>query len=202
MTITLSCGKQDFPDYSDEEEVFQHEEEEATYKAQFRSLNRTSSNMTARAHLWIKGRQFYVKVVMKAGYPLLRYQQYIHRGARCPDERDDLNNDSILDAHEASVASGEMLIPLDKNIKVQMAGMEWFPMSDSEGEFYYSRATAFPLMMEDLYQEDPRPGDGLVKLAESEDLDLDRRTIIIYGTPEDPLRPIACAEIKMDILLQ
>src|SRR5688500_12194922 len=113
MTILLSCGKQDFPDYSNEEEVFEHEEEEATFKAHFKSINRTSRRIRAEGLLWIKGRQFYVKIVMRNGYPLLRYQQYIHKGSRCPDQRDDLNNDSVLDAHEVSIASGEMLVPLD-----------------------------------------------------------------------------------------
>lgn len=201
MTISLSCGKQDFPDYSDEEEIFQHEEEEATYKARFKSLN-GPRRINASGLLWVKGRQFYVKVVMRGAYPLLRYQQYIHKGSRCPDQRDDLNNDSLLDAHEVSVASGEMLIPLDKNIRVQTDGMEWFPMSDTSGEYYYSRATVLPLLMEDLYLEDPRPDDGVVKLPRSENLDLDHRTIIIYGTAEDPLRPVACAEIRMDTLFQ
>ena len=202
MTISLSCGKQDFPDYSNEEEIFQHEEEEATYKAQFKSLNGSSRRISANGLLWIKGRQFYVKIVMNRSYPLLRYQQYIHKGPHCPDQDDDLNNDSIIDAHEVSVVSGEMLIPLDKNIRVQTDGMEWFPMSDSTGKYYYSRASSFPLMMEDLYKDDLRPHDGVVKLLKSEDLDLERRIIVLYGTPEDPLRPVACAQITKDILFQ
>lgn len=202
MTISLSCGKQDFPDYDEEDEIFQHEEAEATFKAEFISINPGAGNVDANGLLWIKGRQFYVRIVLERGFPLLRYQQYIHAGSRCPDRSDDLNNDSVLDPHEVNVASGKMLIPLDKNIKVQIKGMEWFPMSNSEGEFYYSRATAFPSMMEDLYLEDPHPDDELGKLARNEDLELEKRTIIIYGTPDDPLRPIACAEIDMDMLFQ
>lgn len=178
--------------------VLQHEEAEASFKASFRPLNGLGKRIKAQGLLWVKGRQIYIRIVMNNSFPSLRYQQYLHTGSRCPGNGDDTNGDRIVDAYEARKASGDLLIPLDKNIQKQIKGMEWFPVSDKGGEYYYSRATALPFLMDDLYQEDRFPSDGIAKLENGEPLDLDRRTIIIYGTPSDPLRPVACAEIKFD----
>lgn len=198
MTVLVSCGKQDFPNYDEEEVVLEHQEAEASFKADFRSLNGLQNRIKANGLLWVKGRQIYIKIVMNKSFPFLRYQQFIHAGSRCPGRSDDLNGDRIIDAYEVRRASGDILIPLDKNIQIQTKGMEWFPVSDKEGEYYYSRATALPFLMDDLYQKDQFPADGITKLAVGENLDLDRRTVIIYGTPSDPLKPVACAEIQYD----
>lgn len=196
--LLLSCGKQDFPDYDDEEVIFEHQEAESNYRLEFQGLNNGRNLIRSYGVLWVKGRQFYIKIVTTRSFPYQRFQQYIHTGGRCPSAHDDLNRDGIIDHEEVLKASGHMLIPLDKSLKAQDWGREWFPVADKEGAYYYSRATALPFMMEDLYEKDPRPHDELAKLSKNEKLDPERRTVIIYGSPQDPLRPVACAEVEFD----
>lgn len=198
LTLFSSCGKQDFPDYDKEEEVPEHQEAESNYILKFKGLNNAKNRFRANGVLWIKGRQFYIKIVTTRSFPNQRFQQYIHTGSRCPTGEDDLNRDGIIDHQEVIYASGPMLIPLDKSLKAQEWGREWFPVADKYGAFYYSRATALPFMMVDLYEKDPLPSDDLVKLTKDEKLDPERRTVVIYGSPEDPLRPVACAEVDFD----
>lgn len=198
MTILVSCGKQDFPDYKGERKIFEHEETEGTFVAKFKALNSTRRRLSFSALMWVRGRQLYVRTALKNGEPHVRYQQYIHTGSKCPDGSADLDKNSLIDAYEVRQASGEMLIPLDKNIKFQEKGMEWFPVANKDGVFYYSRATALPDMMVDLYDKNKNSVKGLTKLSKNEKLDLEKRTIVIYGTATDPLKPVACGEIKFD----
>lgn len=189
MTILLSCGKQEFPDYSGEREVLEHQEAEATYTARFRILNPGRRRLSVSLLIWIKGRQIYFKTIMKNGEPHVRYQQHIHTGARCPDTKTNIN------VFELRQLTGDILIPLDKDIKFQEKGMEWFPVTNKHGNYDYSRATALPDLMHDLYQKDQNPLNGITKLERGEKLNLEERTIVIYGSATDPLKPVACGEI-------
>jgi hypothetical protein len=192
MTILVSCGKQDFPDYQDEAVALEHEEVEATYHARFQNLN--GSKVRAQGFLWVKGRQFYVKVVVKNSSPFIRHQQFIHSREKCPKGR--------IDYQEVESQVGEILIPLDRHIQSQEKGMEWFPVANKDGEYYYSRATALPFLIHDLYQKDLKPHDGITKLPQDEKLELDRRTIMLYGSATNPLEPVACAEIFFESYIQ
>lgn len=192
----LSCGKQKFPDYEDNSDLQREEQEAGVYGAKFVSLNpQASGNIRAHAVLWTRGNQFYVRVIQHSRNPRVRHQQFIHKGGRCPQSTDDRNGDNKIDYAEAVQSSGEMLIPLDRSLKTQAHGNEWFPTSDSAGTFNYSRSVGIHDLLIDLRANDPNPDDMLGKLDAGENLEVDQRTIIIYGTSTDPMLPIACAEI-------
>jgi hypothetical protein len=185
----IGCGKQHFPDYSDNLEAQMEQEEVRYYKAQFFAIN---SNYKTKGHalLWIKENQFYVRIVMTKGQPLTIYKQFIHKGQRCPDRSADLNSDGALDISEVTTFSGEILIPLDREVKSDDLGSEWFPESSDNGTYYYSSAADYNEFMKNLRH--------LQKLSRSEKLELGRRVIVLYGSATDPLLPIACAEIYED----
>lgn len=196
LLLCYSCGKQKFPDYRPPGLVLSDEEEEA-HRTYFKSLNPSlAGRVKGHVVIWVRDLQFYARVVVFKGPKNLRIQQYIHTGNHCPTIRDDLNNDGMIDFSEVIKSSGEILVPLDGKLRSQTSGMNWFPVSDRDGAFYYSRAANLKWFMEDLRARDENPGDHVVKLAKSEDLALKRRVVILYGSTSDPLLPIACADIQ------
>lgn len=191
----VACGKNDFPDYSGDDDHITHSERAATFMADFRPLNPQRSSFTGTFFSWIKEQQIYVRIVMKKGPKRTRFQQFIHRGSNCPGPSDDSNADGDLDFHEVLASSGSLLVPLDKSLRSQVRGNEWFPVSGNSGTYYYSSATSLKEMISDLKKRDPYPFDSLSKLKANESLSLGKKVVVIYGTETDPLFPIACAEI-------
>jgi hypothetical protein len=199
LLVFQGCGKQKFPDY-DEKPDRQEEQAPGYYTGEFTSLNSRYAG-TVRAHsvVWTKGQQFYGRVVMMKGVPSVIYQQFIHKGPTCPTMRNDYNHDGLLSVEEAAIVAGPMLIPLDRNLKSQLSGIEWFPRTDREGMYYYSRAGDISDMMKDLRKLDISSARGLGKLGIDENLDIDQRTIILYRSSSENFIPVACAELKEDI---
>ncbi|MFP5384881.1 MAG: hypothetical protein ACLGHN_02295 [Bacteriovoracia bacterium] len=195
MLVILSCGKKDFPDYQEEIIPVHFEEHDGVYKGRFKNLNPRRARVRANALMSIKGRQFYVKVAMMKGKKGVRYQQYIHEGPFCPTMAADRDRNGIIDFTEVQIHSGEILVPLDRKLKSQLEGNGWYPTAGIEGSYYYSKAARLEELMTDLYLPDPFPGDGMRKLKSGEKFNPGKRVIIIYGTPLDPLLPVACAEM-------
>lgn len=199
VLIFQSCGKQKFPDYDNEPER-QEEQAPGYYTGSYAPLNSQYYGLIkAHSILWTKGQQFYVRVVVLKSSPSLIYQQYIHKGALCPTMKDDINSDGVLSAEEAARVSGPMLIPLDRNLRTQQSGLEWFPRTDRYGMYYYSRSGDISEMMRDLRKPDAAPDRGLAKLHKSENLNLEQRTIILYRSSSEAFIPIACTQLAEDI---
>lgn len=193
----LSCGKQKFPNYEPQQIVEWEEEEEGAYRITFKALNPSlTGRIKGHAVLWKRSSQFYARVVLFKGPANSRIQQYIHMGSQCPTLKDDLNGDNTIDFSEVLFHTGKILVPLDSVLNYQQRGSDWFPTSDDDGAYYYSRSANINLMMEDLTGRDEDPSDHIVKLGMGENLNLRNRTIILYGSTSDPLIPLACAEIN------
>ena len=137
--------------------------------------------------------------------------QYIHTGSRCPSIKDDRNGDGYLDFIEAHDVVGDILIPLDSVLESQLRGMNLFPKIKRNNGYYYSEATNFTRMMEDLRRVDTFSDDRIRKLHRNEELDLTTRVVMVYGvsdernlpetiesyegySPQASL-PVACSEI-------
>jgi hypothetical protein len=194
--VFISCGKSKFPDYEDHSPFERERQNGGFYHGFLKILNpQFAGKIKASYVLWIKDVQFYAGVKVHNAPPEVRYQQYIHSGARCPARSDDLNGDGLIDFSEVLQSSGKILVPLDGSLKSQREGSEWFPVTTVRGKYSYSRAAAVYHLMEDLRSSDPYMRNDMIKLGPSENLDLNRRTIIIYGSESDPLLPVFCAEI-------
>lgn len=183
----ISCGEGKFPDYEPENPAIEISSEHQYFKGKFVALNRKYSTMSkGDSLLWVKLRQFYVKIVFW-GRGQERYHQFIHTGDKCPDINSDLNRDGIIDFHEALLTSGEILIPLDRNIQSKTAGSEWYPISSKDGSYLYSRSSSLLKMLPDL------------GYSSVDSLDLSNRVIIIYSSKVRSMLPVACAEIENEI---
>lgn len=189
----ISCGKEKFPDYRENENEALPVESSIRIRGNFVALNHARIRGTYLS--WIEGNQIYFAIQIKRASARTRIQQYVHTGSKCPGIYSDLNKDGKTDYSEILVSTGEMLIPLDKKLNQQLDGSDWFPITDEHGFYSYSRAGSVGLLVRDLRDSDEDTGDSLAKLSPSEDLSLSGRTIVLYGTDKDPLLPVACAEL-------
>lgn len=196
IIFLTSCGKQNFPDYEEEEPEFVFEEASESHISDIKPLN--GSNARGESLLWLRGNQFYVKVNMRNVSALVRHYQYIHEGSRCPTKKDDLDENGVLDFDEVTAISGEILVPLDKDLSEQALGDEWFPVAGKNGKYFYSEAASLPKMLRDLYSPDPINGDRMTKLIPGEKFEAETRTLIIYGNAQDPFLPIACGTYQLN----
>lgn len=184
-----------------------------TYQAIFTPLNKTvSGHLNGSLTLVREKDDVVIDVRFSNGPASIIHSQNIHIGDRCPNEADDLNHDGYIDAEETALVVKEILIPLDDDITSQRMGLGTFPVSDEFGYYFWSRATPFPKLMEDLREEDINPTDEYVKLDSNKSLTMIGKVVVVRGVPETtPLPetvlgkgrltphqgiPVACAVIK------
>lgn len=188
--FSLSCGQRSSSEDAEEEreEVFQS----GLYMIDFETINPgVTGYLRPEGMMWIKEDQFYVKIVMRVGQPKIRYQQYFHSNGICPGPLNDRNGDGTIDYYENFAISGKVLFPLDKNLSSHLSGNEWFPVANKKGIYSYSKAVSINKLVEGLRNE-----QGGRVLGASEQLEPERRVIILYGSHNDPLLPVACGKIK------
>lgn len=155
------------------------------YMAKFTTVNsHVSGDVPGSASIERKRDKFTAYVRVYGGAPNAWHQQNIYEGRRCPTMRDDLNGDNFIDAEEGKRVWGRVLIPLDKNLNSQSAGMNVFPVSDSTGTYFYERHSSFEKMFDDLRTEDKRMMDNVVKLDPKKGFDIEGRVVVIQGTSE------------------
>jgi hypothetical protein len=195
LCLLAACGKHTFPDYEEGPAIEELSETDAVFEAPLEGLN--GARVRGRTLFWIRGNQFYARIVVTRGPRNVIYHQHLHSGARCPTEANDRNGDGALDYREVLAATGEILIPLDNVVEHQEGGGGQFPESDGEGEYDYSRAAALRKLLDDLYEPDRFPEDGIAKLVPGARLALHRRTVVLYGARGGPLRPVACAVLRV-----
>lgn len=192
IILFSSCGKHKFPNYEIDTELPQFEERDATYTTILKSIN--GRPFTGDSLLWLKGNQFYVKVTVKNNSPLTRFYQFIHTNGHCPNLKDDDNKDGILDFDESLRVAGEIVVPLDRDLEGQVIGSEWYPVSNKNGDYFYSRATSLAKFLTDLHASDNNRSDDFGKLSPAEDFSADKRVIIIYKDVNGYLLPTACGK--------
>lgn len=211
FSCLLSCGK-GFKD----EDIRQDEVWQGQYQTVFKPLNQRFGRANGWSRISIYENQIWARIKFNGKKIAGMHAQYIHVQDRCPDMTDDSNRDGYLDFIEAYHVSGPILLPLDSNLNSQMKGLFEFPIMKRLPSYYYSEASNYSRMMEDLRREDTVIDDMMVKLHRGEDLSLERRAILIYGVDEDvilpptvrsftgypPQRtlPIACGEIQAGVI--
>lgn len=124
---------------------------------------------------------------MKNGPRLVKITQYLHESDVCPDQGSDLNGDDIIDFSETQYFAGKVLVVFDGSLRSSSQGRDWFPRTDKFGNYYYSRAANMRLLLRELRQGESLNTNEMVKFS--------NRTIIIYGSEQDPLLPLGCVDI-------
>lgn len=198
-----SCGKSD-PQNKLRPQMAQEQEslldDQGHYRAVLRPLNSIAGgNSLGRVEVRIKADDMVIESHMIGTAPDVKHFQHIMSGGECPTEKDDANADGLIDFREALSKTKKILIPLDSDISDQFTGYDFGPIANSVGGYVYRRSTSLSKVLADLHAPDPDPLDDLVKLSEGQDIKLQGRVVLIFGTATDEYHPIACGEmVRLD----
>ena len=198
--LVVACGDEDGGDTNitidrDDE---QQQEEEGTYTSRPSVVinNRITTNIKIITNVNIDNDDVDVKVDCTNAPKNVIHQQFIHIGVRCPTLDDDLNGDGYVDWVETQQVVGPELLALDGNL--ESPDVQNFPF----GTNY-------------TYQENASLAQIQEGLPSGEELSLDGRVLVIYGSdpstplpstvatsPDDPVNvtiPISCVVLnKLD----
>jgi hypothetical protein len=178
-----------------EDEVIEDEkDDQGIYKATLVALNsRLGVKPSGIFTISIEGDDFMVESELTDLLIGVKHFQAIHEGASCPGENDDTNFDGIIDVAEGNALYGALLIPLDSDLSSQRAGINYGPISNEDGYFFYRRSTLLSWLMDDLTSENYSFDNNLGKLHLGTQLDLTNRVVVVYGIANDMLLPDSVA---------
>lgn len=161
-----------------------------TYQALLAPLNKNVSGHINGALTLARDKNEFIADVRFSGGPAsILHTQNIHLGNRCPTAKDDLNKDGYIDAEEGSLVYNGILIPLDDDISSWRMGGGIYPAADEFGYYYYSKATDYNLLMEDLREADINPDDDFIKLPADKKFDVTEMVVVISGVSESIVLP-------------
>lgn len=194
LNLFVACGSDsdDSDDNTPQEEEAGSQDDQGTYEAVLNPLN-TSDGVSTRGTgtVRIRGDEVKVDVDVQNSPRSLIHQQFIFTNGACPTAANDTNLDGVISYQEATNATGGILIPLDNQINVQLAGGR-YPVSNRSGNYSYNESGSLTRMLADLYATDPVPADDVVKLPPGEGINPTARSIMIHGVKGNRVLPIAC----------
>ncbi len=152
-----------------------------------------------------EGQQLRIKADVDGVPPGMRLMHYHGHAdgtdAVCPTRADDRNGDGIVDLLEAVEKAGDTMVPFHGDPVSLAIPSETYPVANERGELSYKRSVP----LGDLSQ-------AVEKKFGTEELDLEKRVVLIHGVPEDKTLPptaqslpdvpaevtvpIACGEIR------
>jgi hypothetical protein len=171
------------------------EKAQGEYEVRLERLN-TSVSPTAAGLVLIsiKGDQFIASVKMEGLEFYSAHAQYIHAGTECPAASSDMNGDELIDREEGVAQFGKILIPLDGDVSAQLLDSNVFPAANGAGKYFYENSSSLSLLVSDLKLEDFTPEDDFAKLSIGERLDIEGRTVVIYGAPTQSKLPLTVSK--------
>lgn len=188
LTLVAACGSDDDDSGSGTAQQPEQQSQEGEYRVRLLPVNPTVANSgtaTGEGTFTIQGDEF--RAVMNVrNAPNAEHPQHIHVGNRCATAADDTNGDGIIDAVEASAATGSALVPLDADLRAQDAGENNLP---SGAGYSYNESTSLLAMLADLRLPDTDTADDLVKLPADEELNLAGKVVEVHGVPANTTLP-------------
>lgn len=176
------------------------ESDEGFYRAQLQVLNPQLAEKTQGwATVLVKGEDFKVEVEMQGLQLGVKHLQAIMTAGECPTAAADVNGDGTLTTDEAMTIVGRTLLPLDHNLRAQVAGMSYGPISDETGIYFYRRSAPLNNVLTDLWDVDNDEEDSLDKLKQGQKLRLSKRVVLISAVTEDnhdQTTPVACGRLE------
>jgi hypothetical protein len=180
----------------------------AVYVAQLRPMNSkaTAHRTTGEARFTVQGDSLTISVQVKDAAPRLTHWQHFHgfkdhRDATCATESADKNRDGIVDLIETEPASGTTMVPfIDDPVSMDVARGS-YPKASAAGAYEYRQTVSLMAL-----------SAAFSKAFDGSKLDLNRRVVLIHGTPNTlpksvaslgriPAQvtlPIACGTIERD----
>jgi hypothetical protein len=159
----------------------------ALYVAQLRPMNlkATGHRTTGEARLTVQGDSLTISVKVQDAAPGLVHWQHFHgfkdnRDASCATAAADKNRDGIVDLIETEPASGTTMVPfIDDPVSMNVAEGT-YPKASADGTYEYRQTVS----LEALTAAFSKAFDGAK-------LDLDRRVVLIHGTPNTLPKSVA-----------
>jgi hypothetical protein len=149
------------------------------YVAQLQPMNAkaTGHRTTGEARFTVKGDSLTISVKVKDAAPRVIHWQHFHgfkdgREASCAAQGADKNRDGIVDLIETEPASGTTMVPfIDDPVSMNVAeGM--YPKASAKGTYEYRQTVSLAAL-----------NAAFAKAFDGAKLDLDRRVVLIHGTP-------------------
>jgi hypothetical protein len=150
------------------------------YVAQLHPMNAkiTNHRTMGEARFTIAGDSLTISINVKDAAPNLTHWQHFHgfkdnRDATCATPAADKNRDGVVDLIETEPVSGTTMVPfIDDPVSMNVAeGM--YPKASANGTYEYRRTVSLKALKA-----------AFAKAFDGAKLDLDRRVVVIHGTPK------------------
>jgi hypothetical protein len=150
------------------------------YAAQLHPVNSkiTGFQTMGEARFTVQGDSLTILVKVKGAAPGITHWQHFHgykdnRDATCATQAADVNHDGIIDLIETEPASGTTMVPfIDDPVSMNVAEGT-YPKASAAGTYEYRSTVSFEAL-----------SAAFSKAFDGSKLDLDRRVVLIHGTPK------------------
>ena len=159
----------------------------AVYTAHLHPVNAkvTGHRTTGEARFTMNGDSLTISIKVKDAAPGLTHWQHFHgfkdnRDATCATESADKNRDGIVDLIETEPASGTTMVPfIDDPVSMNVAEGS-YPKASADGTYEYQQTVSLEALT-----------TAFSKAFDGARLDLDRRVVLIHGTPNTLPKSVA-----------
>ena len=149
------------------------------YVAQLHPMNAkvTGLKTSGEARFTVQGDKLTISVNVKGAAPGITHWQHFHgfkdnRDATCATQGVDKNRDGIVDLIETEPASGTTMVPFIDDPVSMNVGEGTYPKASAAGTYEYQRTVSLEAL-----------SAAFGKAFDGSKLDLDRRVVLIHGTP-------------------
>jgi hypothetical protein len=157
------------------------------YVAQLRPMNSkaTGHRTMGEARFTVQGDSLTISVQVKDAAPGLVHWQHFHgfkdnRDASCATPAADKNRDGIVDLIETEPASGTTMVPfIDDPVSMNVAEGT-YPKASAAGTYEYRKTVSLEAL-----------NAAFAEAFDGSKLDLDRRVVLIHGTPNTLPKSVA-----------
>lgn len=158
------------------------EVEDNVYMAELHALNdNVAGAVSGNANFKIENNDFIAYIRFFNSISGLVHEQRYYQADACPTLEQDTNADGYIDIQEANAFLGQPLFPLDFDISSEEAQYDVFPGGDAVGGYWYEQIVPMETLMMDLKSEDLTPENDFRKMAQTEELNLNRGIVLIMG---------------------
>ncbi len=154
---------------------------DATYSADLQPMNAalTGYATTGQAEFKIRDDQLTISINVKNAPPNISHWQHFHGlagtlAASCATPDSDTNKDGVVDLIETEPASGTTMVPFDKMPAAMDVAHGVYPKASEKGAYDYRQVVSVKAL-----------AAAFSKAFNGQDLDLDKRVVLIHGVPSD-----------------
>lgn len=192
LILATGCGSEGSvsSQTDSQNQVEEKQDDQGIYRVVLNPLNPDfAGELSGTIEIKIQGDDFTVEGALENAQAGVKHLQNIMIGNSCPENTSDVNGDSVIDIHEAFTSTGKVFLPLDADLSEQISGMDFGPIANSSGKYFYRRSTTLTQLLSDLRMPDPDVLDYILKLSPENDLNLSGKIILIMGLTEETALP-------------